>query len=750
MRIKFRHRHPFITGVLAVMITATVLTAFTAITYINQVISDTPKVTARSLSSMSVSNIYDKNGSIIATSSSTNLDYVKIKDVPKTYIDLLLSTEDREFYETKGYSVKGIANAVKSIVLNKVLKKGDVRGGSTIDQQLIKNTVFSSSEADRTIDRKIKEIWLSTQMNKNFTKDQILEWYVNKINLGEHSYGADTISMTYFGKHLIEFKDRTPENISKLAIIAGLGQAPADYNLYTNPKLVKTRRDVVLDSALAAGKITKAELTSAKKVSVTDGLKERYWRSNEINAVNKKYNAYVSATKKQLKSMGYDFENDHIQVYTALDREQDDWLNDKVKEPQYFNSNEQQIAATVVDVKSGYVLAQAGGRNLDSDDEYNRAIQNVRSSGSAIKPFLDYGPAIEYLGWGTNFKLDSSNYVYPGTNTVASNFGGYLYGVVDLKFALRLSLNTPAIRALDAVGPDRAKAFMSGLNMSFDDAQYAGSDALGMNASTEQLAYGFAAIANGGKVTTPQYITKISFADGSEKEVKPVYTQGMKESTAYTLTAALKGVAQTNGSAPLAMIPEFSGMITKTGTVGYDMSLGMPDDASSDTWINGATKDIAVSIWNGYDSPNEPGHYISSSDTSKQLLYADVMRHYASSRDTSDWSQPKTVDLISGSGLTADYVPNDTVVKNVKTIPSADFSNLQEIQKASDEVVMTSYKVDLNKIESVPAGYVDNWLSNLDTSKRSIYDYWTSHNFTELLPLDDAAYLDKQSIYKDK
>lgn len=748
VKIKFRHKHPILFTIFIFLIFSFFLGIFSSIIYVQDVLQSTPTVNERMLQSDNTSNIYDKNGEMIASLSSIKQDYISIDDVPKNYIDFLLSVEDNTFYETNGYSPKGLANAFISVVKSKLLKKGEVRGGSTIDQQLIKNTVFSSSDEDRTINRKIQEIWLSTQLNKNYSKNQILEWYINKINTGENSYGANTISITYYNKKLSELNDDSPETMSKLAIIAGLGQAPSEYNLYDNPKLVKKRRDIVLETALNSEKITQEQLNSIKEVDVLDGLQERNWRTNILSDISKKYNDYVVSTKNQVEKMGYNLEEDSIQIYTSLDKEKYDWLLDVAKKPEYFKDDGQEMAATVVDVKTGYVIAQVGGRNLSGDNQYNRAIQNTRSSGSSIKPFLDYGPAIEYLNLPTNYMLDSSDYVYPGTNLVARNFGGTTYGMVDMQRSLRMSLNTTTIRLLDLVGPDKAKAFMDKNGFSsLNDLTYEASEALGVNSSTEQLAYAFAGIANGGTLYEPSYVTKLVFSDGSEKEINPISSRSMSESTAFILTSMLKGVTQPTMSAQNSAIEEFKGMIAKTGTVGYDKALGMPNDSASDVWMNGATKSIAVSIWMGYDNPNEPNNFITGTGASKQEIYKDIMRHYNTGLDTSDWVQPNSVSKLDGDGINAHYVKLDTH-ENKTDLPTYSINDT-----VSNLLNVTNIGINNSKVNipTVPESYVkDGWLNSLSEEDKNIYNYWKSNDYNDgFLPINNIQYLNNLGIFKN-
>ena len=697
-----------------------VVVLFGAGVYILPKIQDAPEITENTLINVTAgtTNMYDSQGNIIYSDTENRRDYINIEDVPQKYIDLLLSTENREYYQENGFSPKGLYNAGLSLFKEKVLKKGTARGGSTIEQQLIKNLVFSSSEADRTIDRKIKEIYLSIQMDKNFSKDQILEWYINLIFLGEFSNGANTISITYYGIPLSELKGEDPETISKLAIIAGLGQSPSAYNLYDNPEAVKKRRAEVLDSTVAAGKITEELAEQAKNVDVTSGLKERFWRNTEILAVINKHSAYITSALEQVKELGYDIKRTPLQIYTGLNQETNEFVKNYYDNSYYYEDDRQQIATTIIDNNTGYVLAEYGGRYSEAFG-INRATQRTRSSGSAIKPFLSYGPAIEYFGFGSGYRLDSSPYVYPGTNFVANNYGGAVYGIVDMAFALKMSLNTPANRLLDeVVGSQNAKNFLQGLNMDVKD-YYGGADALGLDVSTRDLAGAFAALSNKGVYKKPQYITKIKFNDGSEKEIKFEEVKAMKESTAYVLLKMLENVPKRDGTAIAAIIPEFQGYAVKTGTVGYagDDGIWRPDAASSDGWIAGTTKNISMAVWMGYDSPNEPENYLSYSNKSNQQLFRDMMVHFNSGKDTSDWAKPSTVTQNGNI-----FTPNDAVTESSKFITpiatefTVDGSSSSVIDKKKIKITdkgTPSYAIPENSDEIL------NWEASI-TDKESI------------------------------
>lgn len=739
-KIKFRHKHPIITSLFILTLLSISILTIAISKYVSSVVAQTPIITEKQLMSESTSNMYDIHGNKIWSETESRRDYVKLENVPKTYIDLLLSVEDSEFYNEKGVSKSGIFNAFYSTFMSKLNKDVEARGGSTIDQQLLKN---SSEELvnKSTIERKLMEWWRAYQMNENFTKDQILEYYINKIYLGEFSYGSDTIAMTYYGVHLQDLAEPTIENLSKLAIIAGLGQSPSKYNLYDNPELVRRRREEVTLSAVRKGKLTEAQRKEISKIDVTLGLKDRYWRNSEIQNQVKTYNAYIDSTLKQLQAQGYDYKKSPIQIYTYLDPEKQNWLASQINNPQYYQNDGQQVAVTVTDVQTGIVLAQSGGRNEEAFG-LNRATQRTRSSGSSTKPFISYGPAVEYFGYGSHATFDSSNYVYPGTNVIASNYGGYTYGRVTMSYALQMSLNTPALRVLDeVVGSQYAKDFLSRNGLDVKD-YYGGSDALGINVSTEQEASAFAAIANGGIYRKPTYIKSLTFADGSSKELTIEENRSMKESTAFILEKMLEQTMLPNSSAPQAKIDEFAGHFVKTGTVGYDNDgIWRPEFSSSDKWVSGATKSIAISIWTGYDSPNEVGNWLLEDNKGYMYLYTTLMRYFNSGRDTSAYQQPSTVGGSNLQLLPLDTKPTSSTLRpDILTIEND--SNVYGVETTKKSKIIVEQK---DTIQKAPTDYqYQSWANTLSEEDKKLKQKWDSNR--QATP-DINDVVDKSTVY---
>lgn len=633
-----------------------ILAACLAVTFkVYQETKNLPTIPKETLQSDASSNMYAANGKLIWSSALNKRTYVKYKDLPKTYIDLLLATEDRDYFKDKAISPKGVANAALSVVKAK-LGHGEIRGGSTIEQQLIKLSVFSTSQKDRNINRKIKEAFLASQMEHNFSKQEILEFYVNKIFLGEGSYGAQTIAKTYYDKTLKEL------NISQLAIIAGLGQAGSYYNLYDRPKAVKIRRNQVLASGLHCGVITKKEYRDAKQVPITYGLKKRHWEIQRLAPVQKAHASYIGGTLAELANKGYNLEKTPLQIHTNLDMSLDNVVNDTFdNHPEFFQNKRQQAAVTIMDPRDGKVISQNGGRFSHNFTHLNRAIMSNRSSGSSIKPINDYGPALQYLGWGTGHMLDSSKYHYTGTNITATNFGGASYGMVTMQRALSESMNTPAIRTLDAVGPYRAKTFAGNLGISQKE-PIAGSSALGMNASTMQMAAAYSAFANGGIYYQPEYIDYLIFPDLSKKTIKPTGKRVMNKATSYIMNKTLQHVYHDkNGTLHQGYTKQLKNLAAKTGTVAYPKNANVPEDSAMDFWTCSYSKSISIALWEGYDHPMHKNSFLWDNQSIKlrAKLWRHLMPKVVKGRDNSDWKRP------SGVGGTKNnmYVLHTSVIK---------------------------------------------------------------------------------------
>lgn len=625
-------------------------------------INHAPAITKQTLSSDSSSKMYDSENHLIWQSSHMKRKYVKFEDLPKGYIDALTSVENKTFFTDKGVSWKSVISAaVGNFTHSGVSSDGTQRGGSTITQQLIKLSAYGTGAKYQTYSRKVQEMYLAYNLSDTFSKKQILEFYVNKLYEGHNIYGAQTISNYYYGKDLKDL------SLAQQAMIAGIGQSPSVFDLYGDAQTLKRttdRRNVVLQAMLANHKISKDAYKKAIATPITDGVIPQDSQETQVDEVTRRDQAYIMSALNQVKELGYDYNQDGLNIHTALNQKMQDIVTDRLNNSSgYAGMPDVQAAATITQPNTGYVMAQVGGRKLgDSLYGLNRATQTTRSTGSGIKPLIDYGPAIQYLGWATNHLIADTPYTYAGTNISLMDFDRSYLGNIPMKQALALSRNITAARALDAVGGSRASTFLDKLNLPNKGENTGGSDAIGIDASTLQMAAAYGAVANGGIMNTTRYVTKIVTPDGTEQQTPNHQVEAMSQGTAYSLISMMKDVFKPNATGPKAVI-EGLNQAGKTGTVGYDASWNMPYGAVSDSWVNGFVKGASISLWTGYDKPRE-GYIPANLELDDQVVYKDIMSDIRGMVDTSDWKPVGVTDL--GNGY---FQKVDTKVVSTGAVP---------------------------------------------------------------------------------
>lgn len=666
-----------------------VLALLAGMLYIRQRLNSLPAVDAQYLETYEPSRILDRNGDVIWQPADQRTVRLTYEQIPEFYETAIVAVEDADFWESPGVSVKGIGNMVYSVLRSKVDEGYTARGGSTIDQQLIKNKFFDGGKGHEVTTRKIQELFLAMQLNENFTKEEILTFYVNDLEYAEGSTGLGAIMRTYFNKGPEDYVERNVENIAELSYLAGLSQAPSKYNLYTHPEAAKERKDTVLGILLDGGHITQKEHDRAAEFDLTANLQPRGWEADAQVAKNLKYKHYTDGVIDEVEAMGYDLSQVSLTIKTYLDPAVYDSVTALVQDPKYYLDDEQQVGAAVIDI-NGIVVAVVGSSH--AGDEYNRAIDLARSSGSSMKPFTAYGPLLQYFGdtYDTSSTFDTSNYTYPGTNSVMHNYGGGVYGYQTMQKSLRYSYNTPVARIDDEIlGSVRIKTFLHGLGLDVQDT-YSAVDGIGLHISPLQSAAAYNALNNLGTYTRPRFVESITFSDGSVKEAELVTTQAMNPSVAYTLNQILRGVPGGDGTASGAAIPAYAGYAGKTGSVDFDPAVNPPapyGEGSSDIWYCSYTNGgYAISVWTGYDVPNEspqvPDYY-----KGQQQISRDLQKLLNGNREVPDWEMPNGVERISGSGLSTHYRVTDSKDLDETGISWADVSGYgnTEIDKAKPD-----------------------------------------------------------------
>lgn len=610
------------------------------------------------------SEIYADDGKTLIWTDAEYLHFPSTKEnTPQIMIDLLLATEDHTFYENEGYSEKAIALTVLSSLKDKILHTDTARGGSTITQQLIKNIRYMNKDIS-DYDRKIQEIALAKKLTEEFSKDDILYAYLNKVGFLESSYGFNSAMYLLYGEETAT--DKTdPSYIAKYATIVGMLKNPSLYNPRTNPEETESRRNQVLENALTKNIITQEQYDSAKAIPVTQDLKDQGWFTQQVYETASSNGAYVNSILKQLEEYGYNIKNkEHpIKVISNLNIEQNEWLQNEAKKDEHYANERQQVAITVTEPKTGKVLAQVGSRYGSTPYELNRATQITRSSGSTIKPFLSYAPLIEFSDVTESTVWNANTTTYAGTNVTVYNYGHVMYGTATTQSALKYSMNVPAVDALAKQEPWMNQTIMSNLKLEDhqinDDGDFEklttfnGSQALGIHESSADFAAAFASLANNGEATNSMYVNTVT-QDGQTVTLDNNKRQAMSPRTASKLTRMLETTIQPNGSAGTAQISEFKGYAVKTGTVGFDNNQDLYYDKehtqyygkagdtgvdliASDQWMSGYTKSVAVSIWTGFDDQAIYGDWLTPENQARSSLLINTMKYFNKDKDTSQF-----------------------------------------------------------------------------------------------------------------
>ena len=601
-----------------------------------------PTIQTSDLEGATETKILDKDGELIYSLGGEKRDIITSEQVPQLLKDAITSIEDKRFYSHMGIDPIRIAG---SFLRN--AKAGQItQGGSTITQQLVKLAVFSTKKEDQTYKRKIQEIMLALQLERNYSKEQILTYYLNKVYMANNVYGFGTASHYYFNKELSEL------SLPQVALLAGLPQAPNSYDPYANADQAKERRDLVLYSMKENGKITKEQYDQAVATPVTDGL---IAHDNNVNSNDKAlvYDSFVTMVLKEVQEKtGLDPYNDGLTIETTIDSKAQQRLYDIVNTNDYIQYVNEKIqnAVVMLDTKTGAVRAVNGGRKQTTLLGYNRATDNTRSTGSTIKPVIDYGPAIEYLNYSTGQTIMDQRTTY--SNGVELNNWDFSHkGAMTLRTALVYSRNTTALQTFKAVGETNIKSFLNNLDIQIknDGQDYlVESNSIGADISPIKMAAAYATFGNYGTYSKPYTVRKVTTRDGQVTEFKPEQKQAMKDSTAYMITDVLKDSFK-YGFATQATIPGLP-TAAKTGSSNYTVeqkrAMGASDyeDIIPDSWFIGYSTDYTISAWTGYDNPYEQGGGVDTTEQEySRLIYYYLMKYMAESSSGDDWVQPDSV-----------------------------------------------------------------------------------------------------------
>ena len=626
-------------------------------------VSKAPELSESKLVATTSSKIYDSKNELIADLGAERRENIQSNEIPIELVNAIVSIEDHRFFNHRGIDSIRILGAFL-----RNLRSNGLQGGSTLTQQLIKLTYFSTSTADQTIARKAQEAWLALQLERTATKQEILTYYINKVYMSNGNYGMQTAAKNYYGKDLKDL------SIPQLALLAGMPQAPNQYDPYSHPEEAESRRNLVLSEMQKQGYLTAEQYETAINTPITDGLQS-------LKASNT-YPPYLDNYLKEVidqveHETGYNLLTTGMEVYTNVDQDVQKRLWDVYNTDEYvdYPDDDLQAASTIVDVSNGKVIAQLGSRHQSSNVSFglNQAVETNRDWGSTMKPITDYAPALEYdIYDSTAYMLKDVPYNYPGTNTPVYNWDrGYL-GNITLQTAIQQSRNVPAVETLDKVGLDKAKSFLSGLGIDYPTMVYA--NAISSNttesnrkygASSEKMAAAYAAFANGGIYHKPMYINKIIFSDGSSKEFSNPGTRAMKETTAYMMTEMMKTVltSGTGRGAYISWLPQAG----KTGTSNYtdeeiENYIKTSQLVAPDEMFVGYTRKYSMAVWTGYSNRLTP--VIGDGFRVAANIYRSMMEYLSEDDHPGDWTMPEGLyrrgEYVFKNGARSNWVTQTT------------------------------------------------------------------------------------------
>lgn len=602
-------------------------------------VSKAPSLSESKLVATTSSKIYDNKNQLIADLGSERRVNAQANDIPTDLVKAIVSIEDHRFFDHRGIDTIRILGAFL-----RNLQSNSLQGGSTLTQQLIKLTYFSTSTSDQTISRKAQEAWLAIQLEQKATKQEILTYYINKVYMSNGNYGMQTAAQNYYGKDLNNL------SLPQLALLAGMPQAPNQYDPYSHPEAAQDRRNLVLSEMKNQGYISAEQYEKAVNTPITDGLQSLKSASN--------YPAYMDNYLKEVinqveEETGYNLLTTGMDVYTNVDQEAQKHLWNIYNTDEYvaYPDDELQVASTIVDVTNGEVIAQLGARHQSSNVSFgiNQAVETNRDWGSTMKSITDYAPALEYGVYDSTATIvHDVPYNYPGTDTPVYNWDKGYFGNITIQYALQQSRNVTAVETLNKVGLDRAKTFLNGLGIDYPSIHYA--NAISSNttesnkqygASSEKMAAAYAAFANGGIYHKPMYINKVVFSDGSEKEFSDAGTRAMKETTAYMMTEMMKTVLA-YGTGRGAYLPWLA-QAGKTGTSNYtddeiEKHIKNTGYVAPDETFVGYTRKYSMAVWTGYSNRLTP--IVGDGFLVAAKVYRSMITYLSEDTHPEDWTMP--------------------------------------------------------------------------------------------------------------
>ncbi len=640
---------------------------------------------------------------------------ISYDEFPQVLVDALIATEDSRFFQHNGVDLARFLKASALQLLGK-----DAGGASTLTMQVSKNNFTdTTSHGIKGIIRKFRDIYVSVfQIEKNYTKQEIIEFYLNDNCMGETNYGVEQGSQYYFGKSARDL------SLTEAALLVGLFQSPNGYNPYVYPEKAETRRNTVLNLMVRHGYITKEEADIAKSIPVEsllsgDGGKE----------LDQYYGFSRTVYEEAIKLTGLDPYVTPMKIYTTLNIDVQDGINKALAgETVKWKDDVVQAGIAVTDVNTGAVIAIGAGRNRTTSQSFNFATQARRQPGSTAKPLFDYAPGIEFENWSTYQLFTDEKWSYTNGPEV-NNWDNKYSGLMTMKSALAVSRNIPALKAFQSLNKSKILEFVTslGIEPEVENGFLHEAHAIGgfTGVSPLQMAVAYASFANGGYYIKPYTITKIEIrSTGEVFEYKHQKNRVMSEATAYLMNNMLVYAVNNgfNGGAKLSGVQ----VAAKTGTSNYSKEYVKEKGLSSsinDLWTVAYTPEHSIALWYGYErASKEYQHSRTGYNTQKENIMRAVMKYIPKTSKT--FKVPGTVvsvDVEKGTWpamLPSGYTPSDLITKEVfikgtePTEVSPRFAQFDNVTNIRYDYSISSGKIRLNWDYQEPKILTDAYLNN--------------------------------------
>lgn len=681
------------------------------------IIRDAPTFNADLLYSSEASEIYDANNNLVAELGNEKRQNVQYDELPQVLIDAIVATEDSRFFQHNGFDLPRFAKAS----FGQLTGNSSAGGASTLTMQISKNNYTST---DKDLKRKFTDIYMAIfQIERNYTKEEILEFYVNDPYLGSSSYGVEQACQTYFKKSVSDI------NLAEAALIAGLFQSPGAYDPFVYPNAAETRRKLVLSLMKRHGYITDDEYNVAIAVTVEDMLVGE--RTEEID-----YQGYIDTVVEEIVSKtGYNPYDVPMVIYTNLDTDKQDYIDKVLSGELYKYPNDVvQVGVAVVQVQTGKVVAIGAGRNREGQRSYNYATMIKRQPGSVAKPLFDYGPAIEFNNWSTYTPLLDEKYTYSDGTKISNSDGSYA-GLLTARNALARSRNIPALKTFQSVDNKSIVSFVESLGITPEVNKYGfihEAHAIGgfNGVSPLQIAAAYAAFGNGGYYIEPYTVNKIVYKDVMDGDTTVEFISKkervMKESTAFMITDMLKS-AVTSGTASAAKV---SGVVTaaKTGTTNLDSETekkwGLPSNAMLDLWLEGYSADYSIGLWYGYEELTSKYYHTSAGWGQRDAIFKLIANKVFKGNSSTFPTVPSNVKKVTvekettPAALPSAYTPSSMKVTEYfisgtePTEVSPRYNKLNDLTNLSSSYNSENESVTLSWNYSLPEGLTNEYLQS--------------------------------------